>query len=357
MLCVTPRHAAISGRRHGRVKRRVHVLLLALLGGLLSGGCSGPRLAYEQIDVLVPWYFRDYVDLNTGQRQQLKRAVESMLAWHRESEVGRYAAFFRELESDAAGPLGRERIDAARMKLEAFWDDFIDRLAPDAAALLATLDQTQVEQIIGRIKDEDREFAEKVLDRSPGERVERREKRLRRELERWVGKLDESQRLMVAECARGMRADPEGWLDSRQRWRQALDEALGQRADLAVFTPRLDQLLADGESFWSPGYRRQFDDDRQRVLQLIADVDASLSAAQRRRLQARLGRWASDLESIAGGSQGSSAEVMRARPCGGNDRRGAVPTAPRCAPARFTSRQGRPAVAAHHGRRAPPGVR
>jgi hypothetical protein len=96
-----------------------------------------------------------------------------------------------------------------------------------------------------------------------------------------------------------MRAEPEGWLDSRQRWRQALREAISYRDDPAMFTPRLERLLADGESFWEPEYRRRFDEDRERVLDLIADIDGSLSNDQRRRLRRQLDRWAGDFESIA----------------------------------------------------------
>jgi hypothetical protein len=292
-------HGVISLWCAAGVKRWAGTLCAGLLGGLLLAGCSGARLAYKQLDVLLPWYFRDYVELDTGQRQQLERAIDSILVWHRESEVGRYAVFFRDLEREAASPLGRERIRAARMDLEVFWDDIVSRLVPDAAALLADLDDAQIEQIFARIVEGDREFTEKVLARSSAERIERRERTLRRQVERWVGNLDAAQRGMVASCARDMRAEPEGWLDSRQRWRQALREAISYRDDPARFTPRLERLLADGESFWEPEYRRRFDEDRERVLDLIADIDGSLSNDQRRRLRRQLDRWAGDFESIA----------------------------------------------------------
>lgn len=250
----------------------------------------------------MPWYFRDYVDLDTGQRQQLERSVDTLLLWHRESQVGRYATFLRELEAEAARPLGRDRLEAARLVLEGFWDDIARQVAPDVAALFSTMSDAQVEALFVRIAEDDRELAREVLARSGEERIERRERALRRQLERWVGKLDPAQRAMVAECAGEMRVQPAGWLASRKRWQQALREALAGRRDGPAFAVALERLLADGDSFWPADYRQQFQADRDRVLRLIADVDASLDAAQRQRLRRQLGGWALDLESIAGGA-------------------------------------------------------
>lgn len=295
-------HAGISGCRRFFVKPATRFAALALIASGLLAGCTAPKLVYDQLDVLLPWYFRDYVDLDTGQRQQLRRSVDTLLAWHRESEMGRYAAFFRELERDAAVPLGRERLGSARLELESFWDDAMRQLAPDAAALLSSLDDGQVQALFERIELKDQQEAEEALARSDAERRSRREKTLRKQLERWVGRLDASQRALVADCAASLQADPAGWFASRRAWQAALRQALAVRDDLPAFTSRLERLLADGESFWDPAYRARFQADRERVLQLLADVDASLSPDQRVKLRERLGAWALDLETIAGGA-------------------------------------------------------
>lgn len=273
-----------------------------MAGCLLLAGCGGAKLVYGQLDVLLPWYFRDYVDLDTGQRRNLERAVDGLLAWHRESEVGRYAVFFRELERDAAQPLGLDRIRAARLELDMFWDDIARRMAPDAAALLSTLSDAQVEGLFDRMAEDDAKLAREASRRSGKERVERRQKALRRQLERWVGRLDDRQQGMIAACAADLGADPEGWIASRQAWAGALREALVDRQDPSRLTPRLARLLADGEAFWIPEYRSRFDADRERVIRLFADIDGTLTASQRVTLRKRLGELALDFEQIAGGA-------------------------------------------------------
>lgn len=275
---------------------------MALLGTLAVTGCSGVKVVYGQLDVLVPWYLRDYVELDPGQRDQLQHSVEALLAWHRASEVGRYAAFFRELAGDVAAPLPPGRLEAARQELETFWDDIGRRAAPDAAALLSTLSDAQVESLFDQMVREDDELARESLGRSPEERAARREKSLVRQVERWTGRLDPSQRGLVAACAGDLRGDTEGWLASRRAWRAVLREALDRRADVAALAASLERLFADGEEFWTPSYRAGFRADRQRVLGMLEDVERTLTPQQRSRLQDRLERWALDLDAIAGGA-------------------------------------------------------
>jgi hypothetical protein len=295
-------HALISGRGWRAVKRRTAPVALVLLGALAATGCSGVKVVYGQLDVLVPWYLRDYVDLDAGQRSQLQRSVETLLAWHRESEVGRYAAFFRELAADAAGPLPPGRLEAARQELETFWDDIGRRLAPDAAALLSTLSDAQVESLFERMAREDDELARESARRSPEQRAARRGKSLTRQVERWTGRLDAAQRDLVAACAGELKGDTEGWLASRRAWRAALREALARRADVTGLAVSLERLFADGEDFWTPSYRDNFKADRQRVLRMLEDLDRTLTPPQRSHLRDRLERWALDLDAIAGGA-------------------------------------------------------
>lgn len=292
----------ITGVRRPAVKGRWHAGLVLLLALLALPGCGGVQLVYDRLGTLIPWYFRDFVDLDTGQRQILERSVETLLVWHRESQVGRYAVFFNELERDAAAPLGAERIDSARRELDQFWLGIVAQLAPEAARLLASLSDAQVEAMFARIEAKDAKEEREALRRTAAQRVERRERALRRQFERWVGKLDAAQRARVADGAREMSADPRDWFESRRRWQAALREALAARADGPAFEERFGQLLADGDQFWTEAYRRDFYADRERVQRLIVDIDVSLTAEQRSRLRQRLARFALDFEAIAGGA-------------------------------------------------------
>jgi hypothetical protein len=284
------------------VVKRVRQAAVVAAVALVVAGCSGVKVVYNSLDTLVPWYFEDYVSLDTGQKELLRGSVRTLLAWHRESQIGRYAAVLRDLGADAATPLGRVRLDGVRLQIEEFWDEIVRQLLPEAATLLSGLTDRQVDEMFRSIAEKDAEEREELLDRTPAEALQRREKSLRRSVERWVGSLDRRQLGLVEQCARELRPQGLAWLDTRKAWQQQFRAALALRHDRERFLAALTPLFVEPDRYWSPDYRRQFDLNRDRVMDLLAEVDASLDTAQRQRLQRHLAGWAQDLESIAGGS-------------------------------------------------------
>jgi hypothetical protein len=276
--------------------------LLRWLGaGLLVvalAGC-GTKLVYDRMDRLAGWYLGGLVSLDADQRSSLDRWLEVSLDWHRESELERYAAFLRDLEADLARPLSYEEYDRVRLTIEAFWRDFVAGTVPHSAELLTSLSPEQVEELIASLEEEDREDAEELADRSLEERMERRRKRMQRGVERWTGRLDASQRAIVAAAAADLRPLDAQRLDYRAQWRERLRTALLAPADMAP--AEIERLLAEPQATWTDAYRDGIADNRRRILQMLAELDATLSSAQRDRMRARLGELAGDLESLARG--------------------------------------------------------
>ena len=52
---------------------------------------------YNRLDTLAAWYVGNLVSLDDQQRSNLRAWLAQTLEWHRESELGRYAQFLREL--------------------------------------------------------------------------------------------------------------------------------------------------------------------------------------------------------------------------------------------------------------------
>lgn len=273
-------------------------VLLAAAASLLTA-CGGVRFFYDRLDMLLPWYLGGYVQLEPSQRSNLDRRVDALLAWHRRSEVSRYATFFRQLEAAAERPVEAGRFETWRRETESLWRDLALKAVPEAGALLASLSDAQVEELIGGLRADQAELAEEIAGRSPAERLERRRKSLEKQFKRWLGRLEAGQLARIDEAASQLATDSEGWLSSRSAWTDAFEKALADRSDPEVFRARLRTLLVNGESTWPVAYRQSFEADRGRVIQLMADIDRSLTPRQREHLRERLGRWAADLEAIA----------------------------------------------------------
>ncbi|HSN70541.1 MAG TPA: DUF6279 family lipoprotein [Steroidobacteraceae bacterium] len=279
-------------RLRARFARLVCMTLLAL-----SVSACGTKLLYERFDRLAGWYLEGLVSLDADQRSSLDRWLEVSLEWHRASELNRYAAFLRELESELTRPLSYEDYDRARRRIEGFWRDFVAGTMPQAGDLLATLSRDQVDELIASLEEEDRETADELASRSASELAERRVKRLRRGVERWTGRLDGEQRRIVAEAAADLEPLGRLRLDNRAHWREQLRTALLAPPDVAAAA--VAQLLGDPETTWTDAYRAGVIGNRDRVLRMMAELDDTLSDAQRARMRARIGELAEDLESLA----------------------------------------------------------
>ena len=271
--------------------------LVALLAAAL-GGC-GIGLVYPRLDTLGTWYVEGLVSLDDTQSTELERMLEARLDWHRDSELVRYATFLRGM-SDSV----QRRTDAgtwreAARQAEVFWRDLGAGLAPVAVALGPTLTDEQVDELLRSLAEQDDEEWEEYADRTPQQRIERRQKSWRRGIERYTGRLDASQRALVnARAAASGSAIPE-WREYRRAWREELAATLRVRGDAAQFEPRITRLFAHPDDWWTPGYRAALERRRGDLIDLLVELDATLSSRQRAAAGREFTSLAAELEALS----------------------------------------------------------
>jgi hypothetical protein len=271
-------------------------LALAVLVGL--AGC-GTQLLYNRLDTVMYFYVSTQVSLQDSQSAGLRSALRGLLDWHRRSELPRYAQFAESLAADAAAPLGRARIDRARLDIEALWRDSVARAAPDAARWLAGLQPVQLVELFASLGEDDADLRKEYCDASEPERSRKREKSLRESLEGWVGRLDPAQRALVGERFAQLAPTGCGWVENRVRFREQMRRTIERRTTLADYPDTLTRLMMRPEQQWDGAYRARFDANREVIVSLLADLDATLDARQRRRLVEKLGGYARDFRELA----------------------------------------------------------
>lgn len=275
------------------------LILLSLCAALVLGACS-LRFTYTQLDWLVPWYLRDYVTLDAGQRSALDARLAARLDWHCRAHLADYAATLRQ----AQGLLGQPRIDADELapylaRAEGWWDELLAELAPDARVLLAGLQPEQVEELAQAFARREREAREEYLGGSAEAQHADRVDRMEARLQRWFGRLTPAQRERIAAWSRALRPTTEAWLANRARWQGALLAALQVRADPPAFAARIDALLAPQAPQWAADHRAAVAHNRALTLALLADVFNIASAAQRQRLLGEVEALAAQFEQLA----------------------------------------------------------
>lgn len=278
---------------------------------LIVTGCTG-NFVYNRLDTMAGWYLRSLVSLDDGQRSQLQGWLTQTLAWHRQSELTRYAQFLRDLSGelsqpkppayslaahDPAGPdladpdlAGYEQV---QKRLEAFWDDFIAKTSPEAERLLLSLSPAQVDELLANMAGKTSKRAEEDNDTDKWRRAQI--KGLTRQVKRWTGSVSAPQKELIAATVAQIEPTRAEWLASQRSWQDALRQSLSGDATAG----RIQQLLAQPQAQWSAQYAQKERRNRQRYLRLIASLDASLTPQQRERLRTELLKLAQQLEAIA----------------------------------------------------------
>ncbi len=282
-----------------RTPRRVAATLASLVGVAIALAGCGTQLIYNRLDAVMHLYVSTQVSLRDSQSAGLRAALRELLDWHRRSELPKYAQFAETLAADAAAPLGRARLDRARLDIEALWRDSVARSAPDAARWLAQLQPAQLTELFTSLGEDDAELREEYCDDPEPVRRRERETSLRESLEDWVGRLDPAQRRLVGERAARLESTGCGWAGNRVRFREEMRRTIEGRSALADYPGTLTRLLMRPEAQWDAAYRASFDANREIIVDLLADLDATLQPRQRRRLIEKLSGYARDFRELA----------------------------------------------------------
>lgn len=297
MLCNTPplyaNLMAVEPRRLSTMFRTSR-LLCALLLVASAAGCA--KLVYNRLDSLAAWYVGNLVSLDDRQSSDLRAWLAQTLEWHRESELGRYATFLRELSGEVARPSNRAAYQRMSDRVEGFVADFATQTAPQATRLLLELTPAQVEEFLANLEEKSNErSADALQEIRKGTWQANRIKATQRQVKRWTGAITEEQKLLVREMSQQIQPTTEEWLESQRQWRTALRDAFSNRG---TAEERILQLLREPDSQWTEQYKTKEASNREQVLLLLTALDASLTSAQREHMQRELTDLAERLEAL-----------------------------------------------------------
>lgn len=274
----------------GRYLRLLCVLLLAAS----VAGCA--KLFYNRLDTLAAWYVGNLVSLDDQQSADLRAWLGQTLEWHRQSELGRYAAFLREFSSEIGQSPDRVTYQRAFERVQGFVEDFTAQTAPQAARMLLELSPAQVEELVTNLEEKSNErSADEREALQDGTWQTKQIKNTQRQVKRWTGAITEEQKQLVREMAQHIQPTTSEWLESQRQWRAALRDAFSNRDDTEK---RILQLLREPDTQWTAQYKTKEASNREQFLSLLTALDASLTAAQRERMRRELTTLAERLEEL-----------------------------------------------------------
>lgn len=287
-----------SGKRGSEQHFRIRNVVLTpffLLCLVLLQGCSPTRIAYDNADVLLRWQVNHYLDLEGEQTGQLDRGLAALLSWHRAEALPHYARLANEMAARLQRGMKRQDLEWSYDALREQLRQALAAAAGESAGLLDRLHAGQIDHLAQRLAEENRKFAKEEVQDTVEKRHERRLKRNLDRLEEWFGPLEEAQAERVQRY--DARAPLTGALREGDRKRRQAEFLAMLRAREAG--RRLAPWLERWESDRAPAYAQAARTAREEYMQLLLDLDATLSAGQRAHAIARLRGYGELFDSLA----------------------------------------------------------
>lgn len=258
-----------------------HVLYTVFLIAA-TAGCSRVQIVYNQLDWLLPYYVETYVELSEEQDSFLDQEVGKLLAWHCNTQVSAYAELLRSASSDFQNNcITTDSLKDYSNRIDKFWKDILLQASPAISDLLLEANDVQLNELFDGFDERNEEWLAEHLNTIPDKMREDYIKRMRDELERWIGPLQPAQQQALFEWSVRFRPLGMEGLQMRKAWQSRLQNLIRYRDDREAFHAGIHELLGNPETLRTDAYQKLLDNNREHTIELVYRVGVHLNQEQR----------------------------------------------------------------------------
>ncbi|PTR21944.1 MULTISPECIES: DUF6279 family lipoprotein [unclassified Pseudomonas] len=273
-------------------------IAVVLTIALALGACSRVGLAYRNLDVIIPWTLSDYLDMNGEQKSWLNERLKEHLSWHCTTQLPGYLDWLDRLQTMiATNQVTDAALQARAREAEQAIAEIAREITPSAIELLQGLDDKQVAEMNQAFARDQRKRQEEYLKPSLDQQIKERGARMEKRLNDWLGPLSISQQQRVATWSNALGNQNSQWIANRIHWQKQFSAAVAQRQS-PQFPQRIETLLVNRESLWTPAYRQAFANTEAQARSLFVDLMAESTPDQRERLLKKIERVRKDFSDL-----------------------------------------------------------
>ncbi|MFT5709543.1 MAG: hypothetical protein ACI8QT_000229 [Halioglobus sp.] len=262
---------------------------------LFLSACSSTSFIYNRLDIILPWYLDDYVDLSREQNHSLDSLLQPFLRWHRQEELPQYALMLSDIEASLDQPVSPEVVAGIFTTIEAAWFRLEDRSIEWMFKLGDELSEEQISQLLGVLNQEQEEYEEKYLPRSDEEYQEESYDNFTDGLGDYLGRLSSNQREILLGASAELQRIDGLWLQERAAWLGNFTRALRREPG---WKQQLRDLKNNREQHAAPEYSAMYAHNLTVIGRAIAEVVDSRSEKQDKRVRGKLESLREDFEGL-----------------------------------------------------------
>lgn len=267
----------------------------AILLVLFLSACSSTSFIYNRLDIILPWYLDDYVDLSREQKRSLDSLLQPFFRWHRQEELPQYVLMLSDIEASLDQPVSLAVVVDIFTIIETAWLRLEDRSMEWMLKLGDELSDEQINEFLAVLSEEQEEYEEKYLPRSDKEYVEESYDNFVDGLGDYLGRLSSNQREILHEASAELQRMDGLWLQERAAWLDNLTRLLRREPG---WKQELRALKSNREQNSSPEYSAMYAHNLVVIERAIAEVVDSRSEKQDKRLRGKLRNLREDLEGL-----------------------------------------------------------
>src|SRR3989344_2433516 len=270
------------------MSRWIKHIAFVLMFTLALGACNRMGLAYRNLDVIIPWTLSDYLDMNGEQKSWLNERLKEHLSWHCTTQMPGYLDWLDRLQTMiATNQVTDDALKARTAEAEKAIAETAREITPSAIELLQGLDDNQVAEMNEAFAKDQRKRQERYVKPPLDQQIKQRGERMVKRLNEWLGPLGPSQQQRVMAWSNALGDQNTEWIANRVHWQKQFSAAVAQR-QAPQFPQRIETLLVNRESLWTPAYRQAFANTAAQARAPLRDLMAQSTPQHRERLLTKI---------------------------------------------------------------------
>ena len=291
-------------RQSQRTARSACLYIVCALAALAVTACATlnvgtVNVAYEHADWLLQRMASRYVDLDNGQSEAVRTGFGNLHAWHRSEELPLYADLMDTAAVRMEHGLRREDVVWIVRAVTERWQTVSQHLARELGPVLVTLTPQQVGQMERKLADDNAKFAKTQVAADLRKADKYRADWLVDQVTRWTGELTPAQRERIDAAVKQTEDFPALRLAERRRRQARFLHLVRDTRDPRALGIALNDMLSTPREGADEAYRQSVLRYEEHMIQMVLDLDRTLSPQQRANAASRMRRYAQSFRAMA----------------------------------------------------------
>lgn len=278
--------------------KALRALLAVLVISVSTSGCT-TKLAYDFLDWGLYWELKDYVKFTRDQRLLVKDEISQLIDWHRSEELPQYADQLEKLSKELKSGITVEQLEESYNNLRDSWQRIVIKTLPAAVDIISNLNDEQVNDFFEMLIEKEGDDAKKIEKGTNARTLKKREAYVSKKIVDVIGKLNEDQKSLIAQWALSMKPTKELSLAQAIQWRTRMQTVLAERHNKQQLENNLMVLFANPDQLRSASYRRVIEKNKRLIMQLLFDLNQTLTKQQRSKLVKKLKSYINDFRDLS----------------------------------------------------------